>query len=290
MANASEILERLMIKTNPQSFQDVYIGIPKPQERQIVVLETPIIDKRTDDFSRADFMKTLVEKPIVTPKPLSPIESASDTSDTQTPEQASVQTPEQASVVLPKPPSIVAPTTESTANVIPRLRIVRKLQVKLKLVQPDNVSKPTASKRLTPKPASTIKKFPESSVKIGNTTIEQRTLNTKKAADDSSGIKADAYYLANREKFVGFITRTYSRYKKELDQADSETTCEKDENTPFSPMAHQKIVRDYMSKYSPYRGILLFHGLGAGKTCSSIAIAEGLKTERQVHQELLKIY
>ena len=285
MANASEILERLMIKTNPQSFQDVDIGIPKPQERQTVVLETPIIDKRTDDFSRADFMKTLVEKQIVTPKPLSPIESASDTSDTsdtQTPEQASVQTPEQASVVLPKPPSIAAPTADSTTNVTPRLRIVRKLQVKLKLVQPDNVSKPTASKRLTPKPTSTIKKFPESSVKIGNTTIEQRTLNTKKAADDSSGIKADAYYLANREKFVGFITRTYSRYKKELDQADSETTCENDENTPFSPMAHQKIVRDYMSKYSPYRGILLFHGLGAGKTCSSIAIAEGLKTERQV--------
>jgi len=195
MANASEILERLMIKTNPQSFQDVDIVIPKPQERQIVVLETPIIDKRTDDFSRADFMKTLVEKQIVTPKPLSPIESASDTSNTQTPEQASV--------VLPKPPSIVAPTAESTTNVTPRLRIVRKLQVKLKLVQPDNVSKPTASKRLTPKPASTIKKFPESSVKIGNTTIEQRTLNTKKAADDSSGIKADAYYLANREKFVG---------------------------------------------------------------------------------------
>ena len=126
-----------MIKTNPQSFQDVDIGIPKPQERQTVVLETPIIDKRTDDFSRADFMKTLVEKQIVTPKPLSPIESASDTSDTsetQTPEQASVQTPEQASVVLPKPPSIAAPTADSTTNVTPRLRIVRKLQVKLKLV------------------------------------------------------------------------------------------------------------------------------------------------------------
>ena len=34
--------------------------------------------------------------------------------------------------------------------------------------------------------------------------------------------------------------------------------------------------------YSPYRGLLLFHGLGAGKTCSSIAIAEGLKTTNQI--------
>ena len=34
--------------------------------------------------------------------------------------------------------------------------------------------------------------------------------------------------------------------------------------------------------YTPYRGLLLFHGLGSGKTCSSIAIAEGLKTEKQI--------
>ena len=37
-----------------------------------------------------------------------------------------------------------------------------------------------------------------------------------------------------------------------------------------------------MSLYSPYRGLLLFHGLGSGKTCSSIAITEGLKNDKQV--------
>ena len=41
-------------------------------------------------------------------------------------------------------------------------------------------------------------------------------------------------------------------------------------------------VKDYISKYTPYRGILLFHGLGSGKTCSSIAIAEGLKHDKKV--------
>ena len=50
----------------------------------------------------------------------------------------------------------------------------------------------------------------------------------------------------------------------------------------FSLMAHQKIVKDYINLHSPYRGLLLFHGLGSGKTCSSIAIAEGLKTDKQV--------
>ena len=30
-----------------------------------------------------------------------------------------------------------------------------------------------------------------------------------------------------------------------------------------------------MNLYTPYRGLLLYHGLGSGKTCTSIAIAEG---------------
>ena len=46
-------------------------------------------------------------------------------------------------------------------------------------------------------------------------------------------------------------------------------------------MTHQKIVRDYINIYSPYREALLFHGL-AGKTCASVGIAEGLKNAKQV--------
>ena len=43
-----------------------------------------------------------------------------------------------------------------------------------------------------------------------------------------------------------------------------------------------KIINDYMNLYSPYRGLLLFHGLGSGKTCSSISIAEGFKHAKKV--------
>lgn len=39
---------------------------------------------------------------------------------------------------------------------------------------------------------------------------------------------------------------------------------------------YQKFVRDYMRQASPYRGILVYHGLGSGKTCSAIAAAEAL--------------
>ena len=47
-------------------------------------------------------------------------------------------------------------------------------------------------------------------------------------------------------------------------------------------LTHQRIVRDYINLHSPYRGLLLYHGLGAGKTCSSIAIAEGIKASNTV--------
>jgi len=45
---------------------------------------------------------------------------------------------------------------------------------------------------------------------------------------------------------------------------------------------NQRFIKDYMQPESPYRGILVYHGLGTGKTCSSIIAAENLMTEMGV--------
>lgn len=39
----------------------------------------------------------------------------------------------------------------------------------------------------------------------------------------------------------------------------------------------QKMLRNFISPYTPYNGILIYHGVGVGKTCTAITIAEGLK-------------
>ena len=39
---------------------------------------------------------------------------------------------------------------------------------------------------------------------------------------------------------------------------------------------YQKFVREYTRQATPYRGLLVYHGLGSGKTCSAIAAAEAL--------------
>jgi hypothetical protein len=41
--------------------------------------------------------------------------------------------------------------------------------------------------------------------------------------------------------------------------------------------AQQRFVRDYLQHASPYRGLLLLHSLGVGKTCAALATAEALR-------------
>jgi hypothetical protein len=81
-------------------------------------------------------------------------------------------------------------------------------------------------------------------------------------------LKTSDYYLSNREFFSTFINNLLSKYNKEL---------LKDTSSNKDYFNHQKLLQKYLNAYSPYRGLLLYHGLGTGKTCSSIGIAEGLK-------------
>jgi hypothetical protein len=95
-------------------------------------------------------------------------------------------------------------------------------------------------------------------------------------------VSASHYYMNNRQKFVNFINELFMTYHEELASQKEQISCDPAANSEFSLLTHQKIVRDYLNVYTPYRGLLLYHGLGSGKTCSSIAIAEGLKTYKNV--------
>ena len=98
-------------------------------------------------------------------------------------------------------------------------------------------------------------------------------------------IKVSSYFMNNREKFVNFINSMFSTYRDEVMDESAEISCDnigQSSGGEFSLLTHQKLVRDYLNLYTPYRGLLLFHGLGAGKTLSSIAIAEGFKSNKKV--------
>ena len=64
-------------------------------------------------------------------------------------------------------------------------------------------------------------------------------------------------------------------------QPNQDVSCDSISNT-FSPLSHQLLVKSFLSIDSPYRGLLLYHGLGSGKTCSSITITESLKPYKNI--------
>jgi len=90
--------------------------------------------------------------------------------------------------------------------------------------------------------------------------------------------------MNNREIFVNFINSIFEPYRDQVLDESSQLTCEDlaKGRGSFTLLTHQKLVRDYLNLYTPYRGLLLYHSLGSGKTASSIAIAEGMKGSKKV--------
>lgn len=98
-------------------------------------------------------------------------------------------------------------------------------------------------------------------------------------------LRAPAYYRNNRQIFVNFINSFFEPYKATLEDESKSITCQsikEKKSGKFSLLTHQEIVRDYLNLFTPYRGLLLYHGLGAGKTCGSIAIAEGFQNPTKI--------
>ena len=58
--------------------------------------------------------------------------------------------------------------------------------------------------------------------------------------------------------------------------------CKHNERFELSP--HQEFIKRFISYQSPYNGVLLYHGLGSGKTCSAIGITESIrKYSKYIH-------
>lgn len=113
-----------------------------------------------------------------------------------------------------------------------------------------------------------------------NDTIDGVTIKKRLPQSYQHRLKTSTFYMNNRKKFISELVPMFEQYKKELEEEEKGKS--KSKPSGFSPMIHQKVVSDYLNLYTPYRGLLLFHGLGSGKTCSSIAIAEGMKSQKQI--------
>ena len=88
----------------------------------------------------------------------------------------------------------------------------------------------------------------------------------EESADPYDNPVPSKYIPGSRQGFSEFIKQTYSSFT-----LDPTAPLPSGEKYPY-----QRFIREYMRNESPYRGILTYHGLGSGKTCTAIAAAEAL--------------
>jgi len=94
---------------------------------------------------------------------------------------------------------------------------------------------------------------------------------------DVPQIEHDPVYLNTR---MG-ILESVSKMMEGIPMIEDTASCGSN-NKNFKLMTHQEIIKRYINSYTPYRGLLLFHGLGSGKTCSSISLIEGMVDTKKV--------
>ena len=280
----NETLEQLKIKPIPKKPQQFQVMIQIPSEG----VGPNIIDKTSEQLiNRELFFSELQENLGVVQKDyIKPIKPSDTIKSTQIMESKKLE---------PK----IYNVEDTLSQIVKTRQIIIIKEPSNKALKQSKTNLPS-QERLTPKPGETL--VTQKTKKLQAETIDEtliipkdlrigKTLYSARIPklEPNVLIKASNYYLYNREIFISFINSLFEPYKEQLLKEEQDMlsgkasiSCATNDSSNFSLLIHQKIVRDYINIYTPYRGLLLYHGLGSGKTCSSIAIAEGIKNDKKV--------
>ena len=235
---------------------------PKPQEKQKISITSLLQDKPEP------LGEELQEKVVVTTKIIDKTKTSSFNRSEFLKKLKDKQ------LVKPKILKPIEPIQEERREIIkkPKIRIIRPKKKDTKIKIPKQKKQIEEYKRPEDRPVT--------SYKIKDATIDTRV---KRVKDFPLRVRASNYYLNNREIFINFINTKLLDYRDAVKKEEEDDTVSCDKKVgEFSLLTHQKIIKDYINVYTPYRGLLIYHGLGAGKTCSSIAIAEGIKHSQKI--------
>ena len=279
--------EKLMIKPNVEDRERIAVvikGVKKHQKpiaekeeapklvlenEEKAVKEEPtkmplIVDETEKGYDIDALKKKLLEnkKLTVTVKPIMKVSE-----DKKTSQPLPLPVPKKIQKLDIKKQLIIEDDEEAEADA----QMAAEAQTKVRFeIEPEEVTdiipikEPKKKQRFTPKVEKGVAILgPETLVEIGDTDLRSRM--PKRAPPVI--IKVSSYYMNNREIFVNFINSLFEPYRKQLEENTENISCDTigQTNTNFNLLTHQKIVRDYMNLYTPYRGLLLYHGLGSGK-------------------------
>ena len=81
------------------------------------------------------------------------------------------------------------------------------------------------------------------------------------------------------DNFNTKITKKFSNYKIPKKKKTFKQLCFPEK---FELQPQQKFLPKFINPNSPYKGVLVYHRIGAGKTCTAVQIGEAWKHERKI--------
>ncbi len=279
MSHLVNLIDRLKIKPDVRPNEGVRVVLKPVEEALIGVPKKPIITAEKDDGKLAQDILEKIKKQklstVIRKLPEEPVALVSKAPEPVIKEKTK-------KLKLKKPLIVLEDEVEIVPDKIlpeggPQLDDAKEGEAEDAVIE---IVPTKQRKRTTKKVAKgVIELGSDTMIEIGDTALERRL-----PPIPIFNVNVSNYYMNNREIFVKFINGIFEPYKEDLLDESKGISCEDigKDTGELSLLTHQKIVRDYINLYTPYRGLLLYHGLGSGKTCSSIAIAEGMKSVKKV--------
>jgi len=175
-----------------------------------------------------------------------------------------------------------APEPPESLPVAPKKIMIKKV----KIMSPQSVESKTleVAEESKPKPKAKPKIKIVSKFPIKQLMAESLEIDARLPPMEKSVHRASNYYMNNRKLAVTKLQQLFEPERREFMENREKVSCDTDTtNQTFDLLPHQKIAREYLNLYTPYRGLLLYFSLGSGKSCTSIAIAEGMKTDKRIY-------
>ncbi len=124
--------------------------------------------------------------------------------------------------------------------------------------------------------------------KRGDVMVKYKQQEREEQEKDPYKIKSPppAFVPPTRRGFTRFFDSTFAEEgehahqfalpPKKIGETDPDACMKLKASTDIQSFTYQQFIAEYLRKETPYRGLLVYHGLGSGKTCSAIAAAEAL--------------
>ena len=167
------------------------------------------------------------------------------------------------------PPPPPAPP-ESNASEIARL--TNELDQNVRLLKPDDLNNPFSKdfNKLLLKKELLERAY----------TLHDIGVLPESGSEDEGGTGDGLYPTLNDPNFNTKIALRKEFFDTKMDVDNAVSVEEQAEilcNAPFELAPNQQFVRNFLSVETPYNSLLLYHGLGTGKTCSAISVAEEMR-------------